>query len=200
MIKDKFENKLLIFKEKYGRTEKGAITLGWKFEFLNKLNGELSAEINVDLNEVYKGIGLDNDKRNAFVEGNRIDESGIADYLLFVDDTSYYKNAQDIINNLILIDDYIKENPTVYFACKALNYRTMKVPARWDGNRPLSVYVNWTVINGKLNHELIYNNPLTIKGNEVAENLKLALNSLNIQNTDDITTDNVVDSNIIYTR
>ncbi len=198
-IRDKFEHKMLIFKEKYGRTEQGAITLGWKYEFLNKLNGELSAEIDVDLNEVYKGIGLNDDKKNAFVNGIRIDNSGIANYLLFVEDTSTYTNAQDIINNLILIDDYIKENPKVYFACKALNYRTMKIPAKWDGNRPLSVFVNWTTINGKLNHELIYNSPLTVKGNEVAKNLQLALELLDIQNTDNITTSNVVDNTIIYT-
>jgi len=198
-IKDKFENKILIFKNKYKRVEKGSITLGWKYEFLNKLNGELSAEIDVDLNEVYKGIGLDTDKKNAFINGERINNSGIADYLLFVDTTSIYTDAQSIIDSLILIDHYIKENPKVYFACKALNYRTLKVPAKWDGNRPLSVFVNWTIVDGKLNHEIIYNNPLNVKGNEVAEKLKLALESLNIQNTDNITMTNIVDNSIVYT-
>jgi len=197
-IKNKFEKKPLIFKEKYRRTEKGAITLGWKYEFLNKLNGELSAEINIDLNEVYKGINLPDDKKNALINGCRVNESGVANYLLFVNATSDYENAQNIIDKLIPIDEYIQKNPKVYFACKALNYRTMKVPAKWDGNRPLSVFVNWTILDGKLHHELVYNSPLTIKGNEIAEKLKSVLYLLNIQTTDDITTNNLVDSTIVY--
>lgn len=36
-MSDRFEERMLIYKNKFKRTEKGAITLGWKFELLNKI-------------------------------------------------------------------------------------------------------------------------------------------------------------------
>ena len=41
-IRDVFENKKLIYKSSSGKTERGAITLGWKYELLNKTGGGLS--------------------------------------------------------------------------------------------------------------------------------------------------------------
>lgn len=41
-IKDKFEARFLIYQQDKGKTKDGCITLGWKFEILNKLSGELS--------------------------------------------------------------------------------------------------------------------------------------------------------------
>ena len=44
-ISDRFEERMLIYKNKFKRTEKGAITLGWKFELLNKNSGDLSGKM-----------------------------------------------------------------------------------------------------------------------------------------------------------
>ena len=44
-ISERFEERMLIYKNKFKRTEKGSITLGWKFELLNKNNGELSGKM-----------------------------------------------------------------------------------------------------------------------------------------------------------
>ena len=52
-IRKKFEKRKLIYKERFGRTEKGAITLGWKFELVNKLNGELSGKMKLSTQQVY---------------------------------------------------------------------------------------------------------------------------------------------------
>jgi len=195
-IRNKFEEKILIYKEKQGRVEKGCITLGWKFEFLNKSGGDLSGVIDVNLAEAYKGVSLDDDKKNALVNGVRINNSGIAEYILLVDDTASYSNGQDVLDSLVSIDDYIIANPILYFACKALNYRSLKNPAKWDGNRPLAVYVDWTVENGKLKHEIKYDVPLTTKGNSVAIRLQESLASLGIVNTNHLSTSNVVDCSI----
>ena len=195
-IRDKFEKKILIYKEKEGRVEKGCITLGWKFEFLNKSGGDLSGVIDVNLAEAYKGVSLDDDKKNAFVNGARINNSGIAEYLLLVDDIASYSNGQDVIDALVLIDDYTIDNPTLYFACKALNYRSLKNPAKWDGNRPLAVYIDWTVENGKLKHEIKYDAPLTTKGNSVAIKLQESLSSLGIVNTNQLNDSNINDKSI----
>lgn len=198
-IQEQFEEKPLIYKKKQGRIEEGCITLGWKFELLNKAGGALSGEIQVDPQEVFKGISLEDDKKNAFINGTRVDNSGVAEYLLFVDNVANYSSAQDIIDNLILIDDYIEQNnPKIYFACKALNYRSLKNPAKWDGNRPLSVYVNWSIVDGKLKHEIKYDAPLTTKGDSIANQLSACLVSLGCGNTSHLNISNVSDYSICH--
>lgn len=189
-IKKRFEQKNLIFRNKEARTEEGAITLGWKFELLNKKGGQLSGEIKVSALEVYSGQSLSDDKKNAYIKDKKVKDSGIANYIFIADD----KALEDINNNipLISIEDYVKDNPTIYFACKALNLRTKQNPYKWDGNRPLAVYVDWSIENGKLKSSIKYNNPLETKGNEIANNLIKCLGELSISNTDDIDESNTI--------
>lgn len=136
-ISERFEERMLIYKNKFKRTEKGSITLGWKFELLNKNNGELSGKMMLteqQVIDVYSGSNLSEDKRNAYIDGKMIENSGVANYILMEEDIS---SAQDIINKMIPIKEYVKMHPDIYFACKALNYRSFA--EKWDGNRPLSV-------------------------------------------------------------
>lgn len=194
-IQTAFENKKLIYKVKGGRTEEGAITLGWKYELLNKTGGELSGVINLtreQVVDVYAGTHLSDDKRNASVNCEVIENSGIANCILMNDSVA---TAQEVIDNLYSIDEYVDKYPTVYFACKALNYRTYH--DKYDGDRPLSVYVDWSIQNGKLTSTLVYNNPLNVKGTEVANRLKDALKALNIKTTKDITDDTVTNPSVI---
>ncbi len=203
-IKNEFENKKLIFKDKYRRTEKGAFTLGWKFELLNKCGGELSKEISPDiLYEIYAGTSLNDDKKNAIVNGRRIDNSGIANLILEVDVQNPFSNLQEVINELKTIDSYILTNSRVFFACKALNLRTKANgnigTFKFDGNRPLSVYVDWSVNNNnKLVGTLNFQNPLTTRGNSIAQKLKDCFTILNISSTDDISSTNIESLEIVY--
>lgn len=195
-IKPAFYNKPLIYKKKNGRTDKGAFTLGWKFELLNKSNGDFSDIIDLtreQVIDVYAGTNLPDDKKNAFVNGNVIENSGIANCILFHDNIS---SAEDIFNNIYTIDEYVDKYPKVYFACKALNYRSLK--AKWDGNRPLSVYVDWFINNNKLDYKIVFDNPLLTKGNAVAENLISALNNLGIKTDDDVNETNLSDYSIVF--
>lgn len=194
-ISSNFENKKLIYKIKQGRTEEGAITLGWKYELLNKSGGELSGIIDLTREQVinvYAGTHLPLDKRDASVNGKSIKNSGIANFILMDDSVS---TTQEAIDSLITIDDYVDANPTVYFACKALNYRTYR--NKYDGNRPLSVYVDWNVRNGKLDPILVYNNPLDTKGNAVAEKLLKSMGEIGITTTRDIHDDIVTKPSVI---
>lgn len=194
-IRDVFENKKLIYKSSSGKTERGAITLGWKYELLNKTGGGLSGLVALtqeQIIDVYAGTHISRDKRDARVNGVMIPNCGVANYILMNDDV---RTTQEIIDNLYTIEEYVDMYPTVYFACKALNYRTFL--NKYDGNRPLSVYVNWFVENGKLCRELVFDSPLTVGGDEVADNLIAALDELDIENTDDITADIVEDPSII---
>lgn len=194
-IRDRFEERMLIYKNKYKRTEKGAITLGWKFELLNKNSGDLSGKMLLteeQVIDVYAGSNLSEDKRNAIVCGQVIEDSGIANYILMDEDVH---SAQDVIDKMIPITEYVKLHPDIYFACKALNYRTFA--EKWDGDRPLSVQVFWDAEENKLVPKLVYDKPLTIKGNEVAGRLLQYMKLLNIKTTDDIDDDNAGTDRII---
>ncbi len=194
-IKDKFEEKKLIYKKKFGKTEQGCFTLGWKFELLNVKSGNLSDEIQLSeeqLYDIFAGTNLDDDKRNAMVQGNRIPDSGIANYILIEDE---YASVEEILSKIISMDDYVKEHDKLYFACKALNYRSIK--KKFDGNRPLSVYVDWNIVNNKLSGKLVFNEPLLHGGNEICAKLIDCLNQLNIDTTDDVDDGNA-EGDIIY--
>ena len=193
-ISDRFEERMLIYKNKFKRTEKGAITLGWKFELLNKNSGDLSGKMLLteeQVIDVYAGSNLV-DKRNAMVSGQVIENSGIADYILMDENVN---SAQDVIDKMVPIKEYVKMHPDIYFACKALNYRTFA--GKWDGDRPLSVQVYWNAEDNRLVPELVYDQPLTVKGNEVANRFLHYMKKLNIKTTDDIDDDNAGTDRII---
>ena len=195
-IKGQFENRAVVFKKRQGKTESGAITLGWKFEIMNKSSGNLSGLIVLSDEQridIYSGTSLGDEKRNALVMGNRIENSGIANYMLT---TVMVNSTQDVIDNLVDIENFAKSEPPLYFACKALNYRTFK--EKYDGDRPLAVFVDWSVNNGILTHNLIFDKPLVTRGNEVARNLKLAMEQASIKTTNDITAKNIDDFSIVY--
>lgn len=86
-------------------------------------------------------------------------------------------NAEIVIECLKDIKEFAKQQ-RIYFACKALNYRLKK--DKWDGDRPLSVYVNWTKKDDKLHGSLIFDSPLSKKGNEIGEKVRQLLKTLNI--------------------
>jgi hypothetical protein len=194
-ISDRFEERMLIYKNKFKRTEKGAITLGWKFELLNKKSGDLSGKLLLteeQVIDVYAGSNLSGEKRNAMVNGKVIENSGIANYILMNENVN---SAQDVIDNMMPIKEYVKKYPDIYFACKALNYRTFK--GKWDGDRPLSVQVLWNAKENRLVPKLIYDKPLIIKGNEVAGRLLQYMKLLNIKTTDDIDNNNAGTDRIV---
>lgn len=194
-IEQTFKSKKLIYKAKYKKTEAGAITLGWKYELMNKSAGELSGVVKLTCEQVidvYAGTHISEEKKNANVNGKIIKDSGVANYILMNDNLS---STQEVIDNLVSIECYVDKYPTIYFACKALNYRTYK--DKYDGNRPLSVYVDWSIKDGKLHSNLVFDNPLVIRGDFVANKLKSCLQQLNIKTTDDICDKIVFDPSII---
>lgn len=197
-IRDSFENRSLIFKEKSGRTNKGSITLGWKFELVNKISGELSGNIILShdqILDIYSGTNLSDDKKHASVNGEIIENSGVA-YFILEGELDHFSTAEEVMSSVVPISEYIQQNGNIYFACKALNYRTFE--SKFDGNRPLSVFVDWNVVNNKLTPTLVFNNPLNTKGNAVANKLLNSLSQLNISDTDDININNVSSLDYVY--
>lgn len=179
-IEQRFRDDYLVLFKKHKKTESQTLKIGWKFELLNKKSGEKSAEIKLDkeqIVDIYAGTNLDENKRNSMINGIEIKNSGIANFILFVDN---YNNQtlQEIVNLIIPIKDYCKDKK-IYFACKAINYRLEK--DKWDGNRPLSVFVEWSEIDNNITSEIIFNKPLETKANEIGNNIRKILESKNIK-------------------
>ena len=148
-LRREFTTRPLIYKDDYRHTEAGSITLGWKFELLNKEAGQLSGDMHLSTEQVidvYAGTNIAIDKRNAYVNGRVITNSGVANFILF--EESRITSIQDAIDALVPIEKYVRRHPKVYFACKALNYRSFA--DKYDGNRPLAVYVDWDCENGNV--------------------------------------------------
>ena len=178
-IKQSFEKEPLINFSKFKRTEANCIKIGWKFELLNKPGGDKSSELilnNEQKIDVYSGSNLNASKRNCNVNGKLIEDSGVANFIIEVDniveDLNYY------INKLEDINSYAVEQ-RIYFACKALNYRVEA--NKWDGDRPLSVYCNWSLNDdNKIEVQIIFDKPLQVKGNVIGNNIRNLLDKLNI--------------------
>lgn len=195
-IKDAFAEKPLIYKSNYGKTEAGAITLGWKFELLNVKSGHLSGEMPLSHNQlvdVYAGTNLAEEKKDAAVNDIIIHNSGVANYILF--ESVVPSNIQEAADLLIPISEYADANPHIYFACKALNFRSFR--QKYDGNRPLAVYVDWGVCDGRLSSRLIYGDPLQHGGDWACARLLNALRSIGAATTDDLNSSNVADIRLI---
>ena len=179
-IDNSFQNHPLICFEKRRRTEAKTMILGWKFELVNKINGEKSGALQLTNEQkliVYSGYASPENKRNAIVNGKEIINSGVADYILEVDNIEH-GNLQFHIDKLQSVAAYSAPK-TVYFACKALNYRALK--DKWDGDRPLAVYIDWQLTQDKqLVSTIKYDNPLQVKGNFVGNNVRSILKTLNI--------------------
>ncbi len=92
-------------------------------------------------------------------------------------------NVNDCLSKLQTIEAFSRTQ-TIYFACKALNYRFDK--DKWDGPRPLAVYVNWFIQDQKLNAQLVFEKPLTHDGNEKGVELRTLLTQLKIKKFDDL--------------
>lgn len=200
-VRSDFTNQKLIYKQKNKKTEAGVFTLGWKFEILNKSAKNRSSELpNEILREVLTGENLNQSKKDASINTKIVPHSGVANFILPNAENIDLTNITAIMDNIIKIDDYINiPSNKVYFACKALNYRSKYTPfPKWDGDRPLSVYIRWFENNNKLCHEFCFDNPLNKKGNAVAEDLKTALTSLNITTTDDINPHNMDNYSIVF--
>lgn len=178
-IETSFTNDYLINIDKFKRTEGNCIKMGWKFELLNVLSGEKSGVIelsNEQKIDIFSGSNLSAEKKNCRVNGELIVDSGVANYIIesdsIVTDLKYYLDKMKNINEFSVLND-------IYFACKALNYRMSQ--DKWDGDRPLAVYCDWFINSGNLlDVNIVFENPLSIKGNEIGKNIRNILQTLKI--------------------
>ncbi|BES62835.1 hypothetical protein [Dysgonomonas capnocytophagoides] len=204
-IQENFNKDYLVYFRNLGNVQENSITLGWKFEFLNKAGGKKCGQIiltDEQKIDIYAGTNLNSDKKNCKVNGTVINNSGIANYIINVGDNidDDNDNVNYYASKMLPIEEFAK-NQEIYFACKALNYRANKSGnIKWDGDRPLAVYVDWKADEDILKGEIIFDKPLSKKGHEIGRNLTTALNELNIHKDNFLELENKFDKNINYLK
>ena len=178
-LKEKFNQVNLVYFDTGDHTEAKSIKLGWKFELVNVLSGNLSGKIDLTKEQkidVYSGSNLPEEKKDATVGNSTVKNSGVADYIMVVD-PHVQLTVDYCVQQMQTIVDYVN-GKDIYFAYKALNYRA--TVNKWDGPRPLAVYVDWNIADGKLHGKIVFNQPLQKNGDEVGEKLKSLLKTLKI--------------------
>ena len=182
-IAHNFENDYLIHVRGGHHTEAKSIRLGWKFELLRNDRGRRAGNIILTREQklnVYAGTALSNEKKNCWVNGEMIKDSGIAN--MYVEVEPGENDIRTVLSDMIPIEDFIDSNSSdLCFACKALNYRL--IPDKWDGDRPLAVYVDWRLKGGKLTGKVEMDKPLEYHGNEIGDRVREILRQLKIDAT-----------------
>lgn len=193
-VENSFFDDYLIYFKNFKRTEEKCIKIGWKFELINKHGGERSGVLLLTDDQkidVYSGSNLNIDKKNAKVNGVEICNSGVANFILEVNNTDevldFYIEDLKPIEEFAIIND-------IYFACKAVNYRS-KVN-KWDGNRPLSAFIEWSLVNNIISAKFVMDRPLQTKANEIGENIRFILSQLKIDSNNFSELKNHIDESI----
>lgn len=185
-LSQRFARRQLIYPDANGRTEAGSITLGWRCDIMNKPSGELSEPLTTDTRikgEILSGENLPSDKRDSYVNGSRIPNSGIAN-LFWEQRGSFPATPEEFLNQCQTIAAAAAAAGDLYIAAKAVNYRLLC--EKYDGNRPLLVPIRWEAVNGSLVPELILNEPLLHGATEMAEKLQNALRTLDVSSIEDL--------------
>ncbi|WP_310877818.1 hypothetical protein [Priestia megaterium] len=194
-IAEKFENQPLLYVSGKHPTKPDSVTLGWKLEIASKPR-KLSAPIQLSNEEVrefvYKGVNLPPEKKNAIVSGEVIEDSGVANYILYAE-LEDLKTSKDVLSSMQLIDE-VNIEPT-YLIFTANNYRTKEDKS--DGARPIAVRVDWYIENNKLAHRILYDKPLYFKGRDMIPGLKEILRQIGKNHPSEITSQNLVTPSIL---
>lgn len=184
-LKDSFEDRVLLYASGKHPTKPNSITVGWKLEIASKPRA-LSVKAPLTDQEikdyVYKGTNQSQEKKNSCVNGQVIEMSGVADYLL-ASSIESINNVEDVITQMKKIDDV--DVADTYLIFTANNYRTDVDKA--DGPRALAVRIEWECQNRKLTPMFYYDHPLLYTGErDMRPLVKKALQEIGKENISDI--------------
>lgn len=202
-IEKEFDNQFLLFQKEKHPTKINSITMGWKLELATKPR-KLSAKLELSDKEIkeyiYKGKNLAKDKKDSLVNGNVIKDSGVAEYILYMENDEKL-TSDEIIQKLIPIDE-MKIEP-MYLIFTANNFRTDKETKKessksTDGKRSLAVKIKWKNSNGKLDYHLDFENPLSETGFDNKKETLKVLNELHLFHPENMKEEQIKKSSILY--
>jgi hypothetical protein len=198
-ITDKIKEKKIVTVSfnKHGNVKEKSITAGWRVDLTNKNSGKLVEKITLTKEQkrnLYAGTNLTEEKRNATINKEIVKDSGVVNYICIIDDA---ENLQEIFDNVIAIDEFLEQDKgEIFLACKASNI-WFERDKRREGNRSLGIYLDWFVnISEKLDYNIVYNEPLEKRTDDVIAKLDTAIKKLNIENFIDLK--NVLETSINF--
>ena len=153
-------------------SKKKSVTLGFRLDAVQKPR-VLSTDIKIhpDIQkEILSGANLSNGKRDSYVNGKKVEGSGVANYLLKLDPDDSFEEGDDVIDKFIPIDDYVDSGECpMYFSAAAVNDSWSNSSGKYKyENRPLLAYYDLNVDDqGELQEELIVDHSLTTKSKDV---------------------------------
>jgi hypothetical protein len=163
------------------------ITLGLRIDIENKGLRKMCTEM-TDISrdakiEIYAGNRLTEKKLHSKVNGEVIENSGAANYILH-GDMPDFTSAQVIVDKMVHIEDYVDDpnSPKLYMSAGAVNFRK---EGKFDSARPLGVRMRYTVdpATGEVNgHTFDRNNPLEVNSTQAAAELPDFIKSKYITN------------------
>jgi hypothetical protein len=195
-ISDRFEAQPLLYASGKHPTKPNSVTMGWKLEIADKPR-KLSAPLHLTEQEardyIYKGVNLPDNKKNATVNGEIIENSGVAEFMLYAE-IDEIETVADIFDNIVPIDDV--EFEPLYLIFTANNYRT--VENKTDGARPLAVHVRYGVdTGGRLTSTICYDHPLILTGAELAPGVRAIFGSIGVQHPSQLSPAQLADPSIL---
>ena len=153
-------------------SKKKSVTLGFRLDAVQKPR-VLSTDIKIhpDIQkEILSGANLSDGKRDSYVNGKKVEGSGVANYLLKLEPDDSFEEGDDVIDKFIPIDDYVDSSDCpMYFSAAAVNDSWSNSSGKYKyENRPLLAYYDLNVDDqGELQEELIVDHSLTTKSKDV---------------------------------
>ena len=153
-------------------SKKKSVTLGFRLDAVQKPR-VLSTDIKIhpDIQkEILSGANLSDGKRDSYVNGKKVEGSGVANYLLKLEPDDSFEEGDDVIDKFIPIDDYVDSGECpMYFSAAAVNDSWSNSSGKYKyENRPLLAYYDLNVDDqGELQEELIVDHSLTTKSKDV---------------------------------
>ena len=166
----------------------GGFTLGWEMMVTKKDRYESYGKLSPKyVNELVLGDHLQENRRNAIVDGEIKNNSGIPTHVL-TKNLEEASTLEDIFNDEIMlpIEKFMeKYQNSFHVILKANNYRSLRKDktskGRCDGSRPLFIQNRWFVRDGCLDRELICDFQKAFDRNDHSrESLESALKQLGI--------------------
>jgi len=167
---------------------KEKIKIGWRYE-IEQLDApgiggrNLSTVIQQNISsQVLWGDGCADKMRDALVDGKKITNSGIPDFIL-IKEPENIKTIQDVFDDLHDIRKYAKKHWKMRAGFIAQNNRWNRQTKTWktEGfSRSFAVWVKWDVVNQCLRGRPVYNKPLEKSAGDIIENLSSCLEEMGI--------------------
>ena len=160
------------------------ILLGSRYEIeqLDKTGNRLhAAKITQNITpQIFWGENCRDNMRDALVDGIITKGCGIPDFILIRNPEDIH-NANDAFEHILDIQKYAQEHSEMKASFIAQYYRKSSAGWKTEGwSRSFAVWIKWSVVNGKIRGQPIFDRPLEITAKQVFETFCECLNKLGI--------------------